>query len=350
MPVLTLDTSLREVEWNANNYPRPKYKDRIEKGCLSVDAVTYDWKNKTTSATEIVFASAVPDNAALYHKNYLNYLSLTFGHHNSIVLAPQHFWYTILCEIAQTVVGKPSDHRKLFTRDPDNKINIFIPCASETEPLRLDDIRDQMIGMIPIDTSLFLPSFSTETDMSRLASLAAFLETCSPYYNYGMYLCGHPRIKLAGTLEDWACIVANLDRLRAEFNALPDSPICPWIALSVLPTATKIANRMACLSDENEAWFKDIFSEERCGSGGQTTVNGWFSRLFLTQPKSLREVGNFPTHVTKVPYTTLPSDTKWNLCFGLFHSDRDAEGFTVPEFSLGTGEEACRASGDGWSK
>jgi hypothetical protein len=37
--------------------------------------------------------------------------------------------------------------------------------------------------------------------------------------------------------------------------------------------------------------------------------------------------------VTKVPYKTLPSETEWNLCFGLFHSNRDDEGFMVPEFS-----------------
>src|SRR5262249_35719366 len=29
----------------------------------------------------------------------------------------------------------------------------------------------------------------------------------------------------------------------------------------------------------------------------------------------MREITNFPTHVTKVPYKTLPSETEWNLCF-----------------------------------
>ena len=37
--------------------------------------------------------------------------------------------------------------------------------------------------------------------------------------------------------------------------------------------------------------------------------------------------------LTKVPYKTLPSETEWNLCFGLFHSNRDDEGFMVPDFS-----------------
>jgi hypothetical protein len=34
--------------------------------------------------------------------------------------------------------------------------------------------------------------------------------------------------------------------------------------------------------------------------------------------------------VTKVPYSIQPVGTEWNLCFGLFHSNWDDEGFMVP--------------------
>ena len=336
MTTLVLDRTLEEVEWNDTRYPRPQVKQQVERGCLDENAVRHDWQAKTKTETEIVFASTVPDGADLYHKNYLDYLSRTFGHHNSIVLAPQHFWYTGLCEIAQTVVKDPETHRKLFTRDPEGKIDIIVPCASETEPLRMDDIYDEMIGLVPIDTTLFLPTFSTETEMSRMASLAAFLETCSPYYNYMMILCGHSRVKLMGTPEDWEAIVSRLDRLELEFAGCPNSPLPKWISTTMLPTATKLRE---ALDGKNEDWFREIFSEQRCGSGGQTVVDGWFSRLFMHQPKGMREVTNFPTHITKVPYSIRcphsiqPSGVEWNLCFGLFHSNRDDEGFMVPDFS-----------------
>jgi hypothetical protein len=104
MTTLVLDSTLKEVGWNDTHYPRPDVKKKIEMGCLAVDAVNWDWTTRTKIEKEIVFGSTVPDRADLYHKNYLDYLSRTFGHHNSIVLAPQHFWYTGLCEIAQTVV------------------------------------------------------------------------------------------------------------------------------------------------------------------------------------------------------------------------------------------------------
>ena len=94
MTILVLDRTLKEVEWNDTHYPRPDGKKKIEAGCLAEDAVKRDWNTKTKTEKETIFVSTVSDRADLYHKNYLDYLSRTFGHHNSIVLAPQHFWYT----------------------------------------------------------------------------------------------------------------------------------------------------------------------------------------------------------------------------------------------------------------
>ena len=123
MTTLVLDRTLKEVEWNDTHYPRPDVKKKIEAGCLT--------------EKEIVFASTVPDGADLYHKNYLDYLSRTFGYHNSIVLAPQHFWYTGLCEIAQTVMKQPETHRKLFTRDPEGKTWFWLAHAITLLPTEI---------------------------------------------------------------------------------------------------------------------------------------------------------------------------------------------------------------------
>src|SRR5215472_15683396 len=105
MTVLTLDETLTETEWNEKRFPREQIKLRIEKQCIAGDAVRHDWKAKTITETEIVFASAVPDDAYLYHNNYLQYLSRTYSHHNSIVLAPQHFWYVLSLSSAQPLIS-----------------------------------------------------------------------------------------------------------------------------------------------------------------------------------------------------------------------------------------------------
>lgn len=326
MTVIELDNSLetivpRYVEKNAHQYLLNRF--------LSDGANSYNWQTKTKTETEEIFATSLPSDAALFHTNYLDYLQDTYGLHHKIVIAPHHFWYTVLAEIAQVVVAKPEMHRSIFTSDPAGKINIIVPCANETEPLRMDALCAEMIGYIPVDAGLFLPSFSTSTEMSRLASLAAFLETCSPFYNYMMLACGHPAVRLDGTKADWESVVSRLGQLESEF-AKAGSPVSKWIVDNVGPVAEKL---LAALSGSHTDWFKEIFSQKRCGSGSQYVVDGWFSRLFMAQPRGLREVTNFPTHISKVPYTTLPSGTEWKMCFALTHSTPDDDGFMVPDYS-----------------
>lgn len=328
MTTITLDASLEPIA--ARSYKgAPDPRERIMARCLSQGARTYDWRAKTTTETETVFATSLPETAEHFHWNYLGYLQNTYGRHHSIVLAPHHFWYTVLAEIAQAVVGDAEKHRQLFTRDPAGKIDIIVPCNSETEPLRMDALYQEMIGYIPIDTGLFLRDFSTSTETSRLAALAAFLETCSPYYNYMMLACGHPAIKLAGTREDWAGIVSALETLEAEFGRV-SSPVAKWIATTIGPVAEKL---VAAVDGQHADWFKTIFTQKRCGSGSQYVVNGWWSRLFLAKRQGLGQITDFPTHISKVPYKTLPSGTEWNMCFALTHSNPDADGFMVPDYS-----------------
>jgi len=322
------------IELERNLVPVKPWQDKgarqyLLNRCLSPNAREYNWKDKTTTITEEVFATSLPEAASLFHTNYLEYLQGNYGQHSKIILAPHHFWYSILAEIAQAVVGAPDIHRPLFTRDPAGKIDIIVPCSSETEPLRMDALYNEMIGYIPVDTDLFLPSFTTSTEMSRLASLAAFLETCTPYYNYMMLACGYPAIRLDGTQHDWERVVTKLNALVDEFLRI-NSPVGPWIVDNVGPL---VENILDALDGKNVDWLKQIFTQQRCGSGSQYEVDGWFSRLFIKQPKSLREVGNFPSHISKVPYTTLPSGTKWNMCFALSHSNLDKDGFMVPDYS-----------------
>ena len=47
-----------------------------------------------------------------------------------------------------------------------------------------------------------------------------------------------------------------------------------------------------------------------------------------------RALGILVVHSEKGKFVvTTTAGTEWNLCFGLFHSNRDDEGFMVPDFS-----------------
>lgn len=307
----------------------PKTRDSLENRFYSEDAKKWDWKARTTTLTEDIYTNTIPEKADLYHYNYLSYLQECYGTHRKIVLAPHTMWHTIMCEIANFVTANPKQHQSIFTRAiGDEKINIIVECASEYEPLRMDEIYVKMLELVPVNTELFLPNFSTLTERSRLAILGAFLETCSPYYNYMMLACGFPQIRIDGTKEDWVLISYNLMELIKEFKKV-DSKIADYLTKNVSPIIAKIIEAM---TTPDKDWFKQIFTQKRCGSGSQYFVNGWYTDLFMDGRPGQPKVSNFPVHITKVPYITLPSSTKWNLFFSLSHSFRDDDGFMVPDF------------------
>lgn len=251
MTTIVLDETLAPVE--KRSYPgQADPRNVVLRRCLSQDASSYDYRTKTRTQKEVVFATSLPATAEHFHWNYLGYLQDTYALHQKIVLAPHNFWYTVLAEIAQAVVGDSEKHRPLFTREPSGKIDIIVPCGNETEPLRMDALYQEMIGYIPVDTTLFLPTFTTSTETSRLAALAAFLETCSPYYNYMMLACGHPAVRLAGTHDDWAGVVSRLVALEAEFTRI-GSPIGRWIAETIGPVAEKL---LAALDGKNAVLWR----------------------------------------------------------------------------------------------
>lgn len=175
------------------------------------------WQQDGMHITEEVFEHTIPDHAAIYHANYLEYLQTAYQRHLGIVMSPEVFWYSVMAEVAQEVVLRPEPYREIFTTSQD-KIDIMVPCGDINEPLRMDDILQQMRKHLPIDPDLVLPEFSTANEMSRMATLAAFLEASSPYYNYMMFACGIPKVKILGTSLDWSKIVGGLIDIQTMFG------------------------------------------------------------------------------------------------------------------------------------
>lgn len=317
----------------------PKSTWEMEPSSLTYKAFTQganktDWDYKDelriNTVSEEIWRDDVPKDAEYYHSNYLGYLQTCYHKHEKVMMNPHHIWYTILCEIAQAVIKDPKKHATIFTKSPDKKIDILVPCASELEPLRMDAIYEQLVGLVPVDTKLFVPDLSTYTEKARLATLGAFLEAASPFYNYMMYACGIPVIKVGGVVEDWLLIQDNCRILSIKFKDV-DSHLSPYLD-SVMGILDHIINSFHGIIDKE--WWKDIYTDERCGSGSDKFISGWFTKLMVESNPRTPKLENFSSHVTRVPYTTLPSKTKWHLTFMLTHSNRDANGFLVPDFSM----------------
>ncbi len=266
---------------------------------------------------------AIPDDADVYHKSLLGYLQACYGHHHGAVIAPHRLWFTVLSELASHIKSNAEKYRPLFTTNPDGKTEIIVLNLSDDETIDPQVLVTHLQHLVPVGADTFLPQFSTATESYNAAACSAFCDAVSPFYNYSMMLCGIPRIRLEGTVEDWMNFRDHLLKISAHVDGA---------SAYLARLASRIEGIISTYVDgPNQEFWRGMLDNERCGSGGQFEVKGWITEFFMGQP-SLAYPENFPSHVAEVKYKNLDTDNKYAMFHGLFASSFDDDGFLVPNY------------------
>ena len=252
------------------------------------------------------------------HKNYISYLSEAWGSHYGIVVSPDIIFHIIMNEIATHIKNNSKHYRTLFSKS-DEKISIVVT-TSDPQLIDLALIMEQLKSLVPTDINDFLPTFTTTTISSKYAIMATFADAMQVYYKYGMMCCGIPKVKVTGTDEDWDKIINIINKFIEIFNLIEPKYFNDLISL--------IEN----IKTNDVAFWKNIFELERCGSGHETRVIGWITKLFIKLPRLTYEC-NFPSLVSKVPYKFLNTNQDFVLNYGLFSSNIENE-FLIPDFGF----------------
>lgn len=253
-------------------------------------------------------------NGDYAHQNFLSYVAMAWNHHYGVVISPDIIWYGILSEMAGHIKDNTEKYRDLFTTSK-GKVEISIP-TGDPQLIDLSIIMDRLRDLVPTDTDLFVPKFSTSTEQSMLAFNAAFADAVSQYYNYSMYLCGLSKIKILGTADDWI-------KIRLSINAIKEIIDLPEYFEGLLSIIDNFENPSA---DK----MKDFFELVECGSGHQAEVEGWITKLFIKVPK-VGYVSNFSNQVSVVKYKCLSTGISYELNHGLFSSVIEDD-YLVPDF------------------
>lgn len=272
--------------------------------------------------------SNIPE-ANAHHTNFLNYLEVGYNTHQSIVLAPHVFWNTILNEISGYVNENTEKCRHLFTDSSDKK-EISIESNSIIPPL--DRFEEELRKLVPTNMDPFLPKFTTDTEQSKLANIATFMETVKQYYDYSMFCCGYNAIRVDGTMEDW---------IRVGDTARYLTEVLPGLSAYLNEAADTIYNLTEWVQNGNSDQIAKILTNTLIGSGGETTVAGWITKFFREVPR-LAKASNFPSHIATVPYSHKTLGRDFNLCYGLFSSTLDKNGFLIPDYGYVINERLKR--------
>ena len=327
MTTITIDASLNENARDARQHKRWKRESALKK--TQQEDVQY---------VALSVHSDLPDleDADAFHGNLISMLEVAWQCHFKVALTPDVIWYTLLSGVAGRVKAAPDTYRSLFTRSAE-KQTILTGTADVTK-INLRQILTALNTLSPTNPGLFLPRFSTTTEASELAFLAAFCDAVSPYYNYMTTMCGIPAVKLLGTQEDWTRLHAAFIDMTAALAEI-DGLYATWATTTAAPLLKRLSEQFTA---PDAAFMGDMFRIERCGSGHLAPAAGWIVDLHIDAPEGhYKEVHDFPSHIARVQFTNAETRRQFDLCYGLLSSTKDADGFLVPEFRSVTHERAA---------
>lgn len=135
-----------------------------------------------------------------------------------------------------------------------------------------------------------MQDFSTTTDNDRIVKAIAMMGTLQKYFEFGCCLgCGLPSVTLLGKREDWAKMLAALDRLPTFGKETAE-----WAGvLSV------VLSRFVATFDEPESErtkdFWQRIAHYSAGDSGPSYWSGWITAFCFwdAEGKSLRDKGRF---------------------------------------------------------
>ena len=273
-----------------------RFTDREQRGRISVQSL-------------FPVAHKLPgDN---FHSGPMTYWGWCWDRHAVPVVDPDMVWQLVLGEVATIVRKDPEAHRHLFSTTQEKQT--IIVDGSPYQPVFVNEIVDMLKVLVPTNTDVFLPNFTTSTPGSVLARNAMFCDVCSPFYDYCVKLCGFPAIDVRGTRDDWQRMGDNCTRLAAHFRA----HVGYFAHLAFLfKDAAETTNGVHA-----EGFWGDFWGEKRCGSGSGKEVTGWVTSLFLDKP-AVGKAHNYPTGVANVNFKCLDDGKDYRLCAGMMSSER----------------------------
>lgn len=326
MPTLTLDPNLAPKAIDPEELKRNR--TRLLDNMTDRKSQS-DWDRRTITATwsqELVEHNLSPE-APVTFTNYLLYLDWCYRNHEGVVLRPDDIWYVLVSQLAGVVKEDPKAFAHLFTDTPEKKQTLVV-CTLHPYLMPVHRLVDLLKSVVPSDVTLFLPNFTTTQPAMYAACCTAFADMVSPYYDYCMMCCGIPRIRVEGTREDWTKLHEKWVNVVALLKLTKKEQI-DW-AKSV----ADVLHELAYFRPVQSFW-KDMFYHERCGSGSDMEVRGWFARLYLKQPE-LAKACNFATCISEIKYKNLETQKNYVMkqgCFTGTYEVFDGVQFLVPQYN-----------------
>lgn len=249
---------------------------------------------------------------------FINVVAEAYSSHLGLVLNPHDIWYVVLSNIATVVGENPDAYKGLYTTS-DEKQEILVMQDHPTD-INIDALIAQLRHRMPVDIDIFLPELSTATPQANLAMSAAVLDAAKHFYDYSMFCCGIPFIDLRGTAEDWNSLISCVNSLNVEITKLEKPQLAQKLSGYLRDVNSVIVQIAESFNSDQSAFFRDIFTKENVGSGGDLKITGWICDLYQNA-KQGSLIRSFHDAVSSFPYKNVSTGQHFMMFHGAFGSN-----------------------------
>jgi len=249
---------------------------------------------------------------------FINVVAEAYSSHLGLVLHPHDIWYVVLSNIA-TIVGKnPKGYQGLYTTS-DEKQEILVVQDHPTD-INIDALIAQLRERMPVDIGMFLPELSTATPQANLAMSAAVLDAAKHFYDYGMFCCGIPFIDLRGDVEDWNRLSWCINDMNNAIAKLDKPQLAQPLSKYLRDVNYVILQIAKAYTEDQSEFFRDIFTKENVGSGGDLKITGWICELYHNT-KQGDLIRSFHDSISSFPYKNVSTGQHFMMYHGAFGSN-----------------------------
>lgn len=200
-----------------------------------------------------------------------------FENHYPFAIKPETLMYLIVHEIAITINKHPQHYRDLFSTSTERQTikirhdDLILGNPNSPWNDTLESLNQLLSQKVPSSIAdHLLVNFSTSTPETKAASIVAFMDTASPFYDYRvMTMCGLPEIRLLGTPDDYHKLLVAATNLAKYFEKHLN--LYFKHLLPVLETLEKQAKGEPL----DEEFWKSTY--KYASQSGGDVFNGWLS-------------------------------------------------------------------------
>jgi len=250
-----------------------------------------------------------------FNNGFVGACLTAYNLHLDLALGPDDVWVTLMTSLSRYINANAEKLRHLFVSH-EGKLDLVATSGGNIYSANYSNLISQISDQIDQNTKNDLRNwvecdFSTTTPLQKVVSKVALMGAMQQYFSYKFeFCCGLPKVTLLGTVEDWANILARINKM----GSFEDQTLQDWSKV----LGFVFQNFVDAFNGKIDRDFWNRIAHITGGGSGPRYLEGWVlaiigfddaGKYILNPLKNIQSSNRFgrlntndvPTSVVEVP-------------------------------------------------